>query len=267
MSFIIVSIFCYSDFNQSPWLGDFLQFHFRPSFQYRHYNEVSRGYNPSHYSSNDRFTNLDLAVTFLPQFDFQVGLEFADTRKQTLGLQSAAMQSRYQWLNDISGDPLSLTTGLQIRWVNQRSLKDVSCIYSSYWNFEIINSLGKEFDQIDSWIFRTFGTLGVGQANHGRPYLTSILSFESCFRYHHRFKIFLDGYFGFGHSRRIDISSFNGYGTIFHQSIDFGISYYYLISKAMGMISLDYSYRLLAKAFPSHANTVTIRYDFPFSFF
>ncbi len=265
LTFLTTSI--YSDFIQNPWLRNFLEFHFRPSFKYRHYNNVSRGYNPKPYSSNDRFTNLDLAVAFLPQWDLQLGIEFADTRKQSLGTQSAAIQARYQWLNDISGDPISLTTGLQMRWVSGRSLKDVSCVYSSNWNFELINSIGKEFANVYSWDFRTFATLGIGQANHGRPYLTSQIVLAGAFRYHHRLKLFADGYFGFGHDRSINISDFDGYGRVFHQSVDLGLGYYYFINPVWGTVSFDYSYRVFAKAFPEHANTIVFRYDFPFSFF
>lgn len=265
LSFYAVSV--YSDFIQSPWLGNFLEFHFRPSFKYRHYNDVSRGFNPEDYSSSDRFTNFDLAVAFLPDWDFQAGIEFADTRKQSFGTQSAAIQARYQWLNDISGDPVSLTTGLQIRWVSHRSLKDVSCVYSSDWNFELINSIGKEFPNVYSWNFRTFATLGIGQGNNGRPYLNSILAFIGAFRYHHRLKVFADSYFGFGHERFIDVSKFDGYGRVFHQSIDLGLGYYYFISQSWGTIAVNYSYRVFAKAFPSRANTFIIKYDFPFSFF
>lgn len=262
--FTTASIF---SFEQSPWFGDFLEFHFIPSFTYRYYPSVSRSYTPSSYSSNDKFTRLDLGVCFLPSWDAQVEVEFAATRKQTLGTQSGALQVRYQWLNDIAGDLISWTTGLNIRGVSRRSLKDVSCVYHDHWNFELINSVGKEFATDVNWLFRTFGFLGVGQANKGRPWARGLFSFEAHFIPKHRVQIYAEGYFGFGKTRRVNINLFDGYANIFHQSIDAGLAYYYLFNRQWGTISLSYSYRFFAKAFPRKASTAIISYNFPFSIF
>lgn len=268
----IVFVFCLmlvslQGFEQKPWLGDFLQFHFIPSFTYRYYPTVDRGFNPTSYSSNDKFTRLNLAACFLPSWDAQADIEFAATRRQTLGTQSGAIQVRYQWLNDIGGDAVSWTTGLNFRAVSRRSLKDVSCIYHDRFNFELINSVGKEFATGANWLFRTFGFLGVGQANKGRPWVRGILSLEGHFIPKHRLQAFAEGYFGFGKRRFVNVRLFDGYANIFHQSIDVGLAYYYMISKQWGTISISYSYRPFAKAFPKNAQTAMITYDFPFSFF
>lgn len=262
--FVFASIF---SFEQKPWLGDFLEFHLIPSFTYRYYPNVSRSFNPTSYSSNDKFTRIDLDVCFLPSWDAQVGIEFAATRKQTLGTQSGALQVRYQWFNDIAGDAISWTTGLNIRGVSRRSLKDVSCVYHDRWNFELVNAIGKEFATNANWLFRTFGFLGVGQANKGRPWVRGIASFEAHFIPKHRLQAYAEGYFGFGKTRRVNIRAFDGYANIFHQSVDVGLAYYYLINRQWGTISLSYSYRVLAKAFPKNAQTATIAYNFPFSIF
>ena len=108
----IVPIF---GFEQSPWLGNFLEFHLIPSFTYRYYPSVNRGFNPNSYSSNDKFTKLEVGTSFLPSWDAQVGVEFAATRRQTLGTQSGALQVRYQWYNDIGGDFLSWTNRLKFQ--------------------------------------------------------------------------------------------------------------------------------------------------------
>lgn len=256
-----------ADFVQMPWLGEFLEFHFRPSFQYRDYNSFDRGVNPVNYRSRDRFTNLDLGTVFYPYFDAQLGVEFADTSKQSFSIQSSAMQVRYQWLNDIGGDPISLTTGLQVRWVNPYSLSDVSCVYSSNWNFMLVTALGKELSTLYSWTIRGFGVFAVGQSNHGRPYIDAKLAFDAHLADSHRLRVFSDGYFGFGKTRIVDVSKFDGYANIFHQSVDVGLDYAYTISKVWGEISFSYSYRVFAKAFPERANTFLVRYDFPFSIF
>lgn len=254
-------------FDQKPWMGDFLQFHFIPSFTYRSYPSVDRAYNPSHYSSHDRYTTADLEVCFLPSWDAQVGLEFADTREQALGLQSGGVQVRYQFLNDIGGDSVSFTSGLNIRGVSKRSLKDVSCVYANRWNFEIVNSVGKEFAYRCRWFFRTFAFLGVGQATKGRPWVRGLVFLEGNLAKKHKLSLFTEGYFGFGKNRFVNIDDFNGYGNIFHQSIDVGAAYTYDMSKIWGNFTFSYNYRVFAKAFPKNAQTYLFAYNFPFSFF
>jgi hypothetical protein len=262
----LVSLGHVGAFQTRPWLGDFLEFHFVPSFMYRKYPSVNGAYDPSSYSSNDRFTNLNLDVS-LCSWDLELGVEFADTRKQSLGTQSAGMQMRYQWLDDVGGPPLSFVSGLNIRWVSKRSLQDVSCPYHAEWNFEIGNALGKEFHPSENCLMTVYGFLGVGQANEGRPWIRGIVSWEAEFSIHHKLELGAEGYFGFGNTRRVNIDHFKGYANIFHQSVDVGIGYYYKINQMWGTLSLHYSYRVFAKDFPSHANTFMIAYNFPFSLF
>lgn len=265
----VLVIMCASSlqaFETQPWMREFLECHFTPSFTYRHYPSVNGAYNPTSYSSNDRFTNIDIDLGVTP-WEGELCIEFADTRRQSLGTQSAGGQIRYQWLNDISGSIVSYTSGLNIRWASKRSLKDVSCPYHAEWNFELGNVVGKEFALATDTFLRTYGFLGVGQANQGRPWVRGIISVDALFKRHHRCALTGEGYFGFGTTRRVNVNHFRGYANIFHQSIDLGVTYDYKINSIWGVISLFYSYRVYAKDFPAHANTFKISYSFPFSFF
>ena len=255
-------------FEKRPWMGDFLQFEFVPSFTYRRYPSVNRAIHPTHYSSNDRFTNLDLKVALLPSCDLELDVEFADTRKQSLGAQSAGMQLRYRWWDDIpGGDAVTWTSGVNIRWVSTRSLQDVSCPYHYTWNFEVVNALGKEFMPSGNFFLRPYVFVGVGQAILGSPWIRGVAALEMSYKDRHTVQLFSDGYFGFGSQRYVSIDTFYGYAKIFHQSIDAGALYTYKISDVWGKVFLGYSYRVLAKAFPSHANTFVVGYNFPFSLF
>lgn len=253
--------------DQKPWMGEWLEFYLKPSFTYRYYPSVNRGVNPSDYSSHDRFTDLELQGAFLASWDAQLGVEFADTSRQALGTQSAVIELRHQWLNDITGDALAFSSGIMTRWVSERSLKDVSCPYSAPWNFELGNSVGKEFSTQGHWHFRFWGYLGVGLGTRGRPWITPLLSVEGHFRDKHTLELQALGYFGFGKTRLVNVNNFHGYGTIFHQSIDLGLKYTYKISNMWGSLYGMYAYRVLAKAFPAHASTLEVGYSFPFSFF
>ena len=158
-------------------------------------------------------------------------------------------------------------TGLNFRAVSRRSLKDVSCIYHDRLNFELVNSVGKEFTVGARWVFRTFAYLGAGQANKGSPWVNAQVFLEGQFAIKHRIQVFTKGYFGFGKTSLVNIRSFDGYAKIHHQSIDVGVAYVYLINPQWGTVSLSYSYRPFARAFPEKAQTAFISYNFPFSFF
>jgi hypothetical protein len=265
---LLLSVSLYgTGFKKDPWVEQFLQFRFEPSFLYRKYPFVQGAINPSTYSSNDRFTQIDMGCVVLPNSDLELLIEFADTSKQRLGTQSVGGQIAYQLLDDYVGNILSYTPSVNIRFVSSRSLQDPSCMYHYSWNFEIGQAIGKEWSFKDIWLFKPYLFLGVGQANKGSPWLTAYINLEGSYKQKHFFALICDGYFGFGKNHFVDIDAFAGYANVYHQSIDVGLKYKCCISQVYGSISLAYYYRSFAKNFPSNANSFEFIYSLPFSFF
>jgi len=253
-------------FEVDPWFSPIAELQFRPSYSYRFYPSVDQAVNPSHYSSHDHILDLNLGVSFLPHWDAQLELDFSNTRKVSWGAQRAGLQLRYLWLDDVAGDIVSLTTGLVYFYVPTRNMRDVSSPYHATSNFELGIAAGKEIDKIYDWIFRFYGFVGVGIANRGSPWVRPLLSFESKFKKKHKVQLFSEGYFGLAHRQKVNINRFSGYGKIHHQSVDIGANYNYHFD-IWGSITLQYSYRIFAKAFPRHASTFTLKYTLPFSVF
>lgn len=251
-------------FERSPWLEQWLEFHFKPSFLYRHYPYVQGGYNPKNYSSHDRFTNLDLHTAPFETLDVELLIELADTRKQKLGMQSAGGQIRYIWLDDFKGDFASLTTHVNLRYVSFRSLHDVSCPYHGRWNIELGQSIGKEWESSLA-TFKPWCFLSIGQANFGYPWIAITASLEALFRKVHRLSLALDGYFGLGHQTKVNVNDFYGWGKIRHQDLEASLRYTFAISKIWGEVSFFYGYRFFAKNYPAKASTYVIEYHIPFS--
>ena len=250
----------------SPWFGDFLEFYLAPSYIYRYYPDIESGKNPTNYSSHDQFLRIDLNTMIWPQLDIGLEAEFSNTRKLKWGTESAAIQGRYQFLDDVSGDPITFTGGLNIRWVPSRALRDVSTPYHSDVNVEFSAAIGKEIDYIYDWTYRFYAFLGIGFANHGYPWMRPVLSFEGKFADRHLYQIFAESYLGFGPKQSVNVRKFRGYAKIGHKSIDLGLAYRYKFD-IWGSIGLDYSYRVYAHAFPERAHTLMLRYSLPFSFF
>ena len=250
----------------SPWFTPIAEFELRPSYSYRYYPSVDRGFNPSSYHSHDHLIDLNLGLNFLPNWDFQLELDFSNNRKLSWGTQRFGAQVRYLWLNDVVGDPVSLALGLQLFYVPTRNMRDVSSPYHAQGNLELGVGIGKEIDRAYDWIWRFYGFLGLGTGNRGYPWLRPLLSAEFKFRQSHKFQLYSEGYFGFGNRHRVNIDRFNGYAKIFHQSIDLGLNYTYIFN-IWGELGVQYAYRLYAHAFPQHASTFTIEYRLPFSLF
>lgn len=252
--------------NKEPWLTDLWEFNFRPSYTYSTYPSVQGAVQKHQKTSHDNFLTFDLGVCPLDSMAIDVDIGFADTPIQKMGYRSSAVQLRYQFLDDIVGDFVTITTGAIFRGVSRHGLKDPSCPYHSDVNGSLNLSVGKEWSKNQYWISRVFGYLDGGMANHGSGWIQYLVSAQANINNCHRFGIFNEGYFGFGSKETLNIDHFHGYGSIHHQSLDVGARYSYVFP-IWGHLTFAYTRRVYAKLFPQDANFFTVSYTLPFSFF
>ncbi len=253
-------------FEIRPWYPTIYQFEFRPSLTIQRYPEVNNAINPKDYSSTDQILTLNLGIPFTPSWDIQVETEFDHTHKKSFGLLSGGLQLRYQFLDDIAGDPFSLTCGASYRGVPYNRLEDVSTPYHFVSNFEIHSAIGKELARRSTWIFRSFAFLGVGIANKGLPWLRPLLSIETNINDRHQIELFAEGYFGLGDQNTVNIRRFSGYQDIDHRSVD-GAIVYRRIFAIWGSLEFQYLRRFYSHSYPERLNAFTIVYRLPFSIF
>jgi hypothetical protein len=164
------------------------------------------------------------------------------------------------------GDPVSLTTGLSVRGVASRSLKDISCPYHFHANFEANTSIGREWDHGFDWHMRLYGFGAIGVANRGYPWVRALAMFEGNIHCTHRLGIFAETYVGFGNQAHVHTNHFNGYADIRHRNIDVGVKYTYVF-EIWGHLSFAYTRRVYARSFPQNVNFFTVSYMLPFSLF
>jgi hypothetical protein len=253
-------------FEMDPWFTPLAEFQLRAAYSYRYYPSVDRAVNPTSYSSHDHIGDINLGVSPHPNWDVQAELNVAKTDRLSFGIQRVGLQGRYLWLNDVAGDPVSLTTGLSLFFVPTRNMDDVSSPYHAQGNAELGMAVGKEIDHVFDWICRFYAFLGAGIANRGSPWLRPLLSCQFQCRNTHRLQLFAEGYFGLGNRKQVNIRQFTGYAKLRHQSIDMGLNYTYHFD-IWGDLSLQYAYRVFAKSFPEKASTFMIKYCLPFSIF
>ncbi len=249
-----------------PWIGNPYEFRLLGNYTHSHFNKVDNASPGLDRPSNDQLVLLGLGFTPGNTWDTDFNIEFVNTPRQSWGFRSAAVQLRRLWLDDILSDPISLTTGLNLRAVSQHSLKDVSSPYHSAFDMEMNMAMGKEWHKQAFWTHRIFAFGGLGIGNTGSPWTRAYAAFQANKSNRFRYELFSEGYWGFGPQKTIDINAFDGYGHIRHKSVDVGVACSY-VSELRGGLSFRYAHRVYAESFPANTNFYMVVYDLPFSYF
>ncbi len=249
-----------------PWMGPAYAFEFESAFSYSRFNKVEGASRQLSAPLNNRAILLDLTYVAGGSMDLQLETEFAKTNHVNWALRSAAVQGRMQLLDDISGDPVSLTLGVNLRGAPPHFLRDVSTPYAAEFNIELTCSVGREWSENGVWTMRTYGMAAIGQANRGYPWTRELLVWQANLREAHRFTLFADLDVGFGNKQHVNVHHFDGWGKFQHQSLDLGVGYSYKMG-VYGMFTALYAYRVFAHNFPERVNFVSLAYTVPFSLF
>ncbi len=264
------ALLCFSvklfSLQEAPWLGDVYGFELYTDFAYSQYSKISHAIKQPSYAYNNYVNDLSFIFTPSEKIDLEAAVNMARTPHQTYGFRSAALQARCLFLDDIAGDPVTITAALNTRAVGGRATRDVSSPYASYWNGEASISVGKEFTKDQNWKTRGYLFGSVGLANHGSFWNRYRVSFEARILKNQTLEAFSVGYFGYGSEKSVDIEHFKGWGFIHHRSIDIGAKYSYLID-LWGDLSVSYACRVWAYSYPEREQTVQISYTLPFSAF
>lgn len=249
---------------KQPWFGEVYAFHLLTGYSYSHFSQI-QGNSSSLPPSNDHLVFADLEFSFSPVWSTDIDMEWADTPRQIFGFRSFGSQVRYLWMDDVIGDPFSLSTGVSMRIVSPTSLKDISCPYHGDIEVEGSGALGKEFDSLQFWRFRVWFYAALGIANKGSPWVKGSIALEGNQQDEHKWAIWLEGVHGYGKEGSLNLSSFRGYGRVRQKALDIGIRYGYRMG-VWGTLRAEYGKRVLAKRCPKNIHTFTLSYLLPFSF-
>lgn len=247
----------------APWFGEYLEFEARASALYQGFDRVSSGKKSFSYHSDDVFTNFSLSFCPDPDWDVELEVLFADTRHRNYGFDSGKITGRYLILDDIIGDPISMTAGLSLILPIHSALRDIGSFHHGMAEFEAHAAIGQEVPYLTQWALRHYSFLALGIATQGSPWLRVSYNLERNFCNAFSAKVFLESLFGFGR-RRIFKQDFRGYGAIAHRSVDAGVGLTYTFDY-WGELSLQYTYRIYARNFPKNVNIAKITYYVPFT--
>ncbi len=249
-----------------PWFSEVYEFVFFSRYSFAWYPGISHAIVQPAGTSHINLLHFDLGIAVAPQCSFDADFELSETSRQSFGFRSLALQGRYLCMDDIIGDPVSLSVGFNARYTGHSAITDVSCPYYGDVDFEANIALGREFEvRLSPWRTRLWGFGSLGQANRGSPWLRAIIGFDASYQEMHRLAMLFNAAHSFGRRRNIDINNFHGYGKYRQKFIDLSLQYG-LRMGVWGMLSFEYRRRLLAKTCPENVNTLGISYLLSFSF-
>lgn len=250
-----------------PWLSSPYEPQVHASYTYSTFKKVSKATRQLRNRSHDQLIEGGLGLATMNDWAGDIDIEFARTPRFSWGFRSVGAQLRKMWFNDIAGDPASFTTGLTLRIVPPRPLKDVSTPYHYQFNGEFNVAIGKEWSRDFYWRGRIYNFTGIGVANQGSPWVRSRFALALNREDQLQFETFVLLYRGLGHRAGVNTktSVFNGWKSIDHRSIDWGLSFRILFG-IKGSLSLEVTRRLYARSYPEKVLFLMLRYDIPLSF-
>lgn len=248
-----------------PWFGNIYEFSFFSKYTYSTFSKVNSSTTPFEGKEKDHLVYFDLEFPFSSDVSLDADLEFMDDRAQHFSFRSAALQSRYSFLDDIIGDPFALTIGINFRAVAKAFTHDISTFYPGVANFEGTLALGKEFTKDESWRFRLWGIGAFGIAEKGSPWVRGKVSVEGNHEEAFRWALFGEGYHSYGRHSTVDLNDFRGYGSIRAKVLDLGIKIGYNFG-VLGTLSAEYKRRVVAKRAPENENFFSLGYLITFCF-
>lgn len=248
----------------SPWYPTEFELQARADYLFQSYRRVASSKGSFRRSANDQFLNLSLGVPYYEWF-VEGDIVFAGTEKQHGGLDSLNLFGRYQLLDDVAlEDPVSLIVTAFLTKATKNAVADMSSFHHGRFEGGLQLSVGKEFPWEQFWLWRGWGTVALGVADTGSPWLAYGLHLEKNDGDHHAFKFFIDGLYGFGGRSLKGKSHFPGYGPLAHRSLDLGLSYTYRMD-CEAEISVGYAQRVYARNFPQQAHLCILSLLYPFS--
>lgn len=252
-----------------PWYGRVFELNTAADIRFQLFNHVNTHdhfRDNSHHGLNTRKeldTFIDLSASMALDQDIALQLEVIglQSKLHSFRMDAIRLTPRYRLLNDIVGDPVSLSLGMTLSSIFSGVRKNIATFDHGGMAAEAHISIGREISCMQFWTSRTWGVLGVGIADVGSPWLRANFSYEHNFLDTHRLRIFTESLFGFG-SDNLNQFRFHGYGSIDYQAIDLGVRYTYQADYGV-LFSCGYGYRVYARNCPENVNFILFRLDYP----
>ena len=249
-----------------PWFGPEKLVEIRNHVTYRHTPKVQAGTGRVRYYSNDFLGTSSASLVPTTAYSIEAEISTAETNQRTWGVNDAKIAGRYLFWDDITGDPISLSFGAVIGRASHIAIHDISTFHHGKWEYEGHAAFGKEWSCEEFWTKHLWGFVAMGIASEGSPWMRGEFYFERNYWDLYGWSVFAKSLFGLGDRPltfpQSPISSFTGYGSVCHRSVDVGGKLSY--TTCNGVLEAEYSYRPYARNYPTHSHALTISYTMTF---
>ncbi|MCC5832954.1 MAG: hypothetical protein JJU12_07940 [Chlamydiales bacterium] len=247
----------------APWFSPLWEFQGQLSYLYDHRERIDSPKGDFRDLSNIHTLSRSLGVTVWPYWNVEIELFLSKTTQISFSYQAAYGTVRYQWLDDIRGDPFALATGMTFSFPGKRYLRDFSFPYHGEVNAELHAAFGKEWACGREWWTRGWILGGWGISNRGSGWLHGIAVWEynpKCFGW----GIFAEALYGLGGGDIIPGAPFPGYASIGYRTIDIG-SYLNFELGRFGTLTFLGWYNAYARNYALHSLGFAVNLLIPFS--
>ncbi len=271
ISILILPLFC-TAIERAPWFPKEFELQAKAAYLFENFQNVASSSGTFHRSQSNQFIDLSLGGAYYDwnserQWEWYAEVEavFNYNNRQHFGLDCLNIAGRYMLMDDVDlSDPISLIAGAFLTKATKPAVHNLGSFHHAQFEFGAFLSAGKELSCHEFWVWRGWGSLGLGIGDVGSPWLEASLQLEKNYRNMHSIKLSLEGLYGFGGNSLKACRHFKGYGPINHRSLDLCASYSYTFSWE-GVISLAMAHRVFARNFPSNANMLMLSLNYPFS--
>lgn len=267
MKYIAALFICCSSLSaadMSPWLGNLYEFEGAVQQEHRH---------SSHLATDDGIVSKKLhnnmttfSIGFTPNQDVGVAAELICAQSQKFGYNFDALRGRvrYNVLDDLVDDPISLTAGLSGSIAPMRRVKDLSTQNHGHVEGQLDLAAGFEFGYADKSYWRTWTNGYTGIANKGAPWLGGSLHLEKHINETHTLGAFVLAEKGFSKEKLHRASDFTSWAQIGYSFNEIGFDYSYTFY-SVGTCQAKVSRRLHASNCPSGVWSFILVICIPFS--
>ncbi len=258
---LLFSPLCATEY--APWFSPLWELQGRISYSYdkQHTVQSPKGNIRDH--NNEYTIQSSLGVTPWPYWNAEIELYLTHTNRIPFSYEALFGTLRYQWLDDIRGDPIALVTGVTFSFPGNRYLHDYNFPYHGDINGELHFTVGKEWACEYEWWMRMWAFGGWGIANRGNGWLHGIgvIEFQPL---PFQWGVYTEALCGLGSNDIIAADPFEGYASINHQNVDIG-GYFSFPVNSYGMLTFQGWYNAYARNYIQHYWGLGLSLQIPFS--
>lgn len=268
-----------------PWVPPTNEIIINGELAYQWYHHVKFDSHAVSYHDQDVFLNLLASDSFVDRFNLEgeFGLFHSSALNNDFVSDHFALNARYQWLDTLCDDYLSLATAFSVIFPTESARKNPGEFYHTDVDMELHLSIGKQYpaNTCDECVDEKgkliplvknvhgmenyWADVGVGHGISGAAWLKVQAAGEKQFKDYQFVRLLADYQQGFGNQglEEAMANGFNGYRKVSYRALDLTVRYLYEFGCNQS-VSAMYAYRIYAKDCAASINQFTFNYNMAF---